>query len=34
MNYQDITGYFDVNVKEGVFTDQDPNIGRIFIAYQ
>jgi|UPI000255FEE5 uncharacterized protein YhdP len=29
MNYQDITGYFDVNVKEGVFTDQDPNIGRI-----
>ncbi|CAC9604174.1 hypothetical protein [uncultured Gammaproteobacteria bacterium] len=29
MNYQDITGYFDINVKEGVFTDKDPNIGRI-----
>ncbi|CAB5494645.1 FIG006388: Possible exported protein [Bathymodiolus thermophilus thioautotrophic gill symbiont] len=29
MNYQDITGYFDMNVKEGVFTDKDPNIGRI-----
>ena len=29
MNYQDITGYFDMSVKKGVFTDQDPNIGRI-----
>jgi uncharacterized protein YhdP len=29
MNYQDITGHLDINVKKGVFTDQDPNIGRI-----
>ncbi|MDC9714241.1 MAG: DUF3971 domain-containing protein [Gammaproteobacteria bacterium] len=29
MNYQDITGYITMNVKEGVFTDEDPNIGRI-----
>ncbi|VVH55739.1 hypothetical protein BSPCLSOX_684, partial [uncultured Gammaproteobacteria bacterium] len=29
MSYQDITGYFDMSVKKGVFTDQDPNIGRI-----
>ncbi|WXT99521.1 MAG: hypothetical protein Ctma_0220 [Catillopecten margaritatus gill symbiont] len=29
MNYQDITGYLDLNVKKGVFTDKDPNLGRI-----
>jgi uncharacterized protein YhdP len=29
MSYQNITGYLDMNVKKGVFTDQDPHIGRI-----
>lgn len=29
MNYQDITGYFDMSVKKGMFTDKDSNIGRI-----
>ncbi|SMN12659.1 FIG006388: Possible exported protein [Bathymodiolus heckerae thiotrophic gill symbiont] len=29
MNYQYITGHITMNVKEGVFTDKDPNIGRI-----
>ncbi len=29
INYQDITGYFDINIKEGVFTDKENNIGRI-----
>lgn len=29
MNYQDITGYLDLHIKEGVFTDKDPNLGRI-----
>ena len=29
MNYQDVTGYVTMNVKEGVFTEKDPNIGRI-----
>lgn len=29
MNYQNMTGYFDIKVKEGVFTDKDPNLGRV-----
>ena len=29
MNYQDVSGYVEMKVKEGVFTDKDPNIGRI-----
>ena len=29
MNYQDVTGYVTMKVKEGVFTEKDPNIGRI-----
>ncbi len=29
MNYQDVTGYITMKVKEGVFTEKDPNIGRI-----
>ena len=29
MNYQDVTGYVAMKVKEGVFTEKDPNIGRI-----
>jgi uncharacterized protein YhdP len=29
MNYQDITGDFDINVKKGVFTDKNPHIGRV-----
>ena len=29
MNYQDVTGYVTMKVKKGVFTEQDPNIGRI-----
>ncbi|BAS67373.1 YhdP family protein [Bathymodiolus septemdierum thioautotrophic gill symbiont] len=29
MNYKNITGYLDLNVKKGVFMDQDPNIGRV-----
>lgn len=29
MNYQDVTGYVAMKVKKGVFTEKDPNIGRI-----
>jgi uncharacterized protein YhdP len=29
MNYQDVTGYVAIKVKEGVFTEKDSNIGRI-----
>ena len=29
MNYQGVTGYVTMKVKEGVFTEKDPNIGRI-----
>lgn len=29
MNYQNISGYFDMQVDKGVFTNKDPNIGRI-----
>ena len=29
MNYQDISGYFEIQVNQGTFTEQDPNIGRI-----
>ena len=29
MNYQDVSGYVEMKVKKGVFTDKDPNIGRI-----
>ncbi|SMN10824.1 FIG006388: Possible exported protein [uncultured Candidatus Thioglobus sp.] len=29
MNYQDISGDLEMDIKEGVFTDKDPNIGRI-----
>jgi len=29
MNLNDVTGVVEMNVKEGVFTDKDPNIGRI-----
>ena len=29
MNFQDLSGYASMNVKEGVFTNQDHNIGRL-----
>jgi uncharacterized protein YhdP len=29
MNYQDVTGYVTMKVKKGIFTEKDPNIGRI-----
>jgi uncharacterized protein YhdP len=29
MNYQDVTGYVTMKVEKGVFTEKDPNIGRI-----
>jgi len=29
MNYQNITGILKLNVKKGVFTDKDPNLGRV-----
>lgn len=29
MDYQAVTGYATMNVKKGVFTEKDPNIGRI-----
>lgn len=29
INYQHISGYFDIAIDKGVFTNKDPNIGRI-----
>ena len=29
MNYGNITGYADMKVKQGIFTDKDPSIGRL-----